>query len=209
MTRIAISQRSVVEPNYGEERDCLDKRWYRLVNKVPITLVPMPNALDDPAKWLRSLDISGVILSGGNSLSHLDGVSGACKMRDATERAALDWASAESRPVLGVCRGMQMMNVYLGGTLSSTTGHAGTRHRVVSENTPIFNREVNSYHDYKIGPHDLADATEQMAADPDGNIEAFRHMTLPWLSIMWHPEREEVADMAELKFILDIFQLDW
>jgi gamma-glutamyl-gamma-aminobutyrate hydrolase PuuD len=187
---IAVSQRVDAHPARGERRDALDRRmtaWIVATGGLP---VPVPNALAEAGAlsgWLDAVRPDALLLSGGNDV-------GAEPARDATERALLAWAAAGGRPVLGLCRGLQMMAVAAGGTLARRAGHAGTRHGIAPETGPA--RTVNSYHDFGLG--DLPPGYRATATAEDGTIEAVRHADLPWEGWMWHPEREGAFERTDL-----------
>lgn len=190
--RIAITQRVEVVAAYDERRDCLDQAWTHLLSEAGFDALPVPNCLHDVASWVEHEDVRGLILSGGNDLSQLPAGRNIAPERDATERALLEWAFERSLPVLGVCRGMQIMNHFLGGSLAPVSGHVACRHVVVpcpGESLCANHAEVNSFHDWGIMTADLAAALKPLTIAKDGTIEAFRHDTQPWAGIMWHPER--------------------
>lgn len=142
---------------------------------------------------LDSLKLDAIVLSGGNSLAVLDSnASDAAEERDAFEAALLDEALARDIPVLGVCRGMQMINHYFGGALTACSGHVATRHslNVIPEYQSLIATPVNSYHGYGILPHQLAPSLTPIAQDNEGLVEAFVHSEKRVMGIMWHPERE-------------------
>ena len=118
--------------------------------------------------------------------------------RDARELALLDRFAAEGKPVLGICRGMQLLNVYFGGTLvQHREGHSqsdGTDrlHRTrVSGGflKALYGEEtiVNSAH------HQCLDrggaGIEVLQWAPDGTAEGICHRYLPVWGVQWHPER--------------------
>ena len=205
MTLVAISQRVAIDPNHGERRDCLDQRWQQLLEKLGAVLIPVPNGLSRVGAWARAVGVQGVILSGGNSLSHLAGSADAAPERDQTEANLLDWAQSTSVPVLGVCRGMQMMNCHLNGSLEPIADHAGTRHQV---RTSSGVRMVNSYHTYAVAQSGLAADTRPTAWDEAGHVEGFTHEALPWTAIMWHPEREVEPDTSDVRLLQSHFNLE-
>ncbi|HEY1027957.1 MAG TPA: gamma-glutamyl-gamma-aminobutyrate hydrolase family protein [Pseudomonas sp.] len=206
--RIAITQRVERVASYDEARDCLDQRWSALLENLGIDLLPVPNGLARPDAWLERQDICGLILSGGNDLSHQPGAQNASLERDRTEMALLSLARAHRLPVLAVCRGMQMLNHFLGGRLVPVSGHAGCFHPVSAlARDPRFDRysEVNSFHNWGIGLEELApDLTPMVQAD-DRSIEAAIHQTLPWIGIMWHPERPSDNAERDARLILHLF----
>lgn len=193
MKRIGTTQRVEVVAAYNERRDCLDQAWTQLFARLGLDLVPVPNTLDDVAGWAGRQKLDGLVLSGGNDLAHLPEASKTAPERDACEHELLSWAAGIRLPVLGVCRGMQMMNCYFGGALSKVVGHIATLHPVHSLYDTALFREycmVNSYHDWGINLAGLAGGLQAMVLAEDNTIEAFRHESLPWFGVMWHPERD-------------------
>ena len=206
--RIAITQRVERVPGYDEQRDCLDQRWSTLMEKLGIDLVPVPNGLLSADRWFERQNVAGLILSGGNDLAHLPAAVNSSPERDATETALLARARDMNLPVLAVCRGMQMLNHFLGGSLTALSGHVSCTHTIsVIEQAPLLAdyREVNSFHGWGIQPKDLAENLLAQAWADDGSIEAFVHRQLPWTAIMWHPERPSANAILDAKLIRHIF----
>ncbi len=207
--RIAISQRVVQVAEVGERRDELDQRWPRLLERNGYASVGIPNSLDEPERWLRELDVALIILSGGNDLGCLDGGTACAPERDATERRVLSVATDAGIPVLGICRGLQMLVHYWGGELQRGAGHRASEHLLTHTNTTdiaIRSGTVNSYHDWIITAGALPDSLIPLALAPDGTVEAVRHQQHPQFGVMWHPERDSY-DHTDMLMINDLVAL--
>jgi putative glutamine amidotransferase len=113
--------------------------------------------------------------------------------------ALLDYAKEHQLPLLGICRGMQMMGVWSGGSLSKVNGHVRKRHLVVGE----INKEVNSFHALSL--ERCPNHFSILANSKGGEIEAIRHKELPWEGWMWHPEREPIFDNMDIERVRALF----
>ncbi|HHU55788.1 MAG TPA: type 1 glutamine amidotransferase [Acholeplasmataceae bacterium] len=123
---------------------------------------------------------------------------------DKLDQAVVLHAVKNKKPLLGICRGHQAINVFLGGTLKQDIGtsHQNTTHDVNSS----LNRylkfperfKTNSYHHQII--EKIADDLEIIAISDDGIIEAFIHKVLPIISFQWHPEKDIQDENNQLIF---------
>lgn len=214
MKRVAITQRVEVVQSYGERRDCLDQQWALQLETLGLLAVPVPNTLMDPAGWCRALGVEGLILSGGNDFAHSPDPNRPAPERDRTEAALLDWAA--DLPVLGVCRGFQMLNFHLGGRQARFDGHVSARHSLINmapDDAVVGGAvagvaKVNSFHDWAFTSDMLADPLVPLLRAEDGTIEAARHRLFPWVGIMWHPERERGFCAADRQLFRNVFQLE-
>ncbi len=204
MKKIGITQRVEIISNYAEKRDCLDQRWSDFSLELGFIPIPLPNILPDVAAQLvESLALDAILLSGGNSLSLLGlNISDAAPERDAFEEALIGIAIQKKIPILGICRGMQMLNCYFDGSLAPLDGHVANDHVIIpcspELNLPIL---VNSYHSWGIPLDRLGNHLIPLALDKSGNVEAFKHEMYPIIAMMWHPERVANFDLTELEFI--------
>lgn len=199
MKRIGISQRLDQVPSREEYRDALDHRWCHLLWSLGYLPIPLGSGIETSIDYISALKLDAFILSGGNDI-------GAAPERDRLEAAVLDFALKEQLPVLGVCRGMQMINHYLGGSLEPINGHVATNHSLEGEwaKSQGFT-EVNSYHNHGILPKTLGRDLVVLATSSNQVVEAFQHQQLPWMGIMWHPEREQPYQPQDLHLLKQFF----
>jgi gamma-glutamyl-gamma-aminobutyrate hydrolase PuuD len=135
--------------------------------------------------------------------------------RDAVEAALIDEALARDIPLLAICRGMQLLNVHLGGSLVQHLPGAGRHvrrtpdrslpaHSVVIEPgtmlASIANREtwdVNSRHHQAVAR--LAPGLRVCARDlEDGTVEAIELPARRYvLGVQWHPENQVAEDSGQ------------
>ena len=128
---------------------------------------------------------------------------------DIVDKQIIEYAAKTKKPVLGICRGHQALNVFMGGTLYQDIGDSHRRiisgHEVKTIPNEVLNFqeniEVNSYHHQAVNKP--APNMKVIAYHPDGTCEAIVHETLPFIGIQWHPER--LPDSASSKIIFDKF----
>lgn len=197
MKRIAVSQRVDIVTAYGERRDALDQAWGRLLHQAGLLALPVCNQLDWLQAYLAVTPIDGILLTGGNDLQVCGGDA---PERDAVERHLLNVAQQQSIPVLGVCRGMQLMLSVTGETLQPVTGHVSPEQSITVSGQSI---QVNSYHDW--GVKTVGKAWEIWGVAGDGVIKAVQHRHWPWLGIMWHPERLQPFRSADIDLFRNWF----
>jgi N5-(cytidine 5'-diphosphoramidyl)-L-glutamine hydrolase len=190
---VGVTQRVDKIESYDEYREALDQRLIDWIVQSGFIPVPIPNALvnitspngrqSTLSNWLNTVKIDSILLSGGNDIGDIDS-------RDLTEKYLLLWAEENRKPVLGICRGMQMIGVYFGSKLIEVGGHVRTRHQLQVKNsqTSSLPKSVNSYHNLALDS--CPDRFQVLAESEDGNIEAIKHKELSWEGWMWHPERE-------------------
>ncbi len=204
--RIGISTRQVKYEKYAEKRDIISHDWINFFNDLNFIPVLIPNVLNDVTSFLDSMNLDGIILSGGDNI-------GDFPERDQTENKIIEFSIKKNIPLIGVCRGMQMINSFFGGTIkkNATTDHVGNKHEILFlKNTfcDIHKNsiDVNSFHNNLINSDNLGNDLESIAiTSSDDSIEAFSHKKYSISGIMWHPER--VSDENNKNIIRNFFKL--
>lgn len=197
--RIIVTQRSDDHGQYAERRDGLDRNWYMTLRQLfgsGSVLFPAPNDHAQIEAFIAAVVPEVLVLTGGNDLVSVAEGQNVAPDRDAVEQALLAHATKHCLPVLAVCRGFQYLNLFCEGGVVAVGDHVGGSHPVGLPDGTIMT--VNSYHAYGISSDGLAADLRPLAHDAAGHVEAAHHKNLPWLGIMWHPERVQVDAQAEL-----------
>lgn len=197
MNTIFVTQRLDLIESRNEKRDSLDQNWIKLLVHCGLTPLVVPNAVDVAEVLYKKVSPGGLLLTGGNSLVEYGGDA---PERDETERHLLNKFMSDQKPVLGVCRGMQVIQDRFGQKLKTVTGHITQAQQIEHKGKP---RTVNSYH--TLGACNNTTEFNVDARSQDGVIKAISHPTAPVVGIMWHPEREKDFCRHDVKFIKEFF----
>ena len=151
-------------------------------------------------QWDSQYD--GLLLGGGVDMDPkyfgepIDGTEEIDGDRDVAELKLLEACLAEGKPVLGICRGHQVMNVYFGGSLhqnlANAVDHRGKVHPVVAEAGSRIaglmgeNFVSNSTHHQGVKVPGKGMRITARAGDV---VEAIEHESLPVMGAQFHPER--------------------
>ena len=162
------------------------------------------------AKYLPEIDTSfdGLILCGGNDVDpsyYHEPMNGSVEIdsaRDQVEFALLKAYLDAGKPVFGICRGMQLINIFFGGSLHQDIPESCLHrnqtdyyitHQVTAVPDSILSAAygtsfcVNSAHHQAVKR--LGDGLRPTAFWEDKYIEAYEHTSLPIFATQWHPER--------------------
>jgi putative glutamine amidotransferase len=216
-----VSLTTTIDPNggQGQARVTVHANYLHVLQRAGVTPSLVTPAHEPGAVAALVRAANGLVLSGGEDVEparygedpipQLGEVNPA---RDAMEWRALDVALALDMPVLGICRGMQVLNVYLGGTLyqdlptqrgdminheqDGPWGHhqhhvqctdGSHLQRILGDCMPL---EINSFHHQAV--KGLAPGLRCTAQAEDGLIEGIESENHHWvLGVQWHPERHE------------------
>ncbi|WP_026497994.1 gamma-glutamyl-gamma-aminobutyrate hydrolase family protein [Butyrivibrio sp. WCD2001] len=206
-----------ISPLFDDEKDSL---WMLPGYMDGITQaggIPIMLPLTSDKETIRQLldTVDGILLTGGQDVSpeiygeeKLDSSVVCYEARDSMEKELLVQALEKDIPILGICRGIQFLNAYLGGSLyqdlgkqhpSETEHHQKPPYDVPVHEVNIIEGSglhkliqsdrisVNSYHHQAV--KEVADSLKVMAVSEDGLTEA---VELPgkrfvW-ALQWHPE---------------------
>ena len=142
-------------------------------------------------------------------------------LRDEMELTLLREALAADLPMLLICRGLQLLNVCLGGALLQhieSAAHVANETESQWHNVSVANgsrlREVlgakarvNSRHHQAVTPAILARGLRITAMSDDGLVEGVEGQSQPWLvAVQWHPERLEVGEDGFIEDSKRLFQ---
>ncbi len=176
-------------------------------------ILPLTSSIEDTVAVFEKCD--GLLMTGGHDVSPSlyneqpqPSCEATCQERDVLETALYSKALQLDKPVLGICRGIQLINVLQGGTLYQDlpTEHPSTidhnmeppytdivHYVSLNKQTPLYELlsterlGVNSCHHQAV--KELGKDLEVMAESEDGLVEAIRHTEKKFVwAVQWHPE---------------------
>ena len=194
---VLVSMRQDYFYNKKELRFCIDTKlinWVLFLGLKPLLVTDL-NTLNN---FLNQslIKIRGIILSGGNNINKNS-------LRYKIEKRLINISKKKNLPLLGICHGLQLINIVEGGSLKKINNHVRVNHKIKSNsNYPL---KVNSFHEY--GIKKLGRNFEIIAYSEDNQIEAIKHKNYNWLGWMWHPERDKKFDKKLIKIAKKMFRL--
>ena len=200
MKKIGITLRVENFEKYDEKRDAISHEWVKYLSKINIIPIFIPNNLPNLDLFLNTMKFDGIILSGGDN-------PGEFQERDKTEKELLDYGIRENIPILGICRGLQVINNYFGGKIEfdNTCSHVKTNHEINITDEKfqkLFDSDkitVNSFHNNILLEKNLGTELHVFAkSNHDNTIEGISHQKFPIMGVMWHPEREKTQKEINL-----------
>ena len=197
-------------------------------------IMPYIESRSEDEQYIREFldEVDGVVLPGGGDIDpalynsypqkYLGNIS---PERDRWELKILQMAMEMKKPILGICRGFQLLNILYGGTLKvdvcgnnddSKIPHMAlmvpkyykTHKLEIKENTRlarVFAGDevaVNSYHHQAVDK--VGEGLKVSAVAPDGFVEGIEDPNYPYLvGVQWHPEMMAAKDPVQLKLFKD------
>lgn len=154
----------------------------------------IPGGIDISPKFYHEKN-SGLSINCDDTIDYLD-------------KTIIDYSVNNKKPLLGICRGLQAINVFMGGSLyQDINNHKGISHKLIgyeNELIDLNNTIVNSFHHQAIKR--LADNFIIIAKTNDNIIEAILHKYLPIIAFQWHPE-VDLENMINEKIFKTFFYL--
>ncbi|MBL7977792.1 MAG: gamma-glutamyl-gamma-aminobutyrate hydrolase family protein [Bacteroidetes Order II. Incertae sedis bacterium] len=164
--------------------------------------------------WVQELSdkLDGLVITGGPAIS--DGLVGQLPedlsethpVRREWDKRFVQYFSGTGKPILGICYGMQLLNMLAGGTIYAdvqkqlpgaglhSNRRGADRHLLTIQSDSRLSRElgktvceVNTRHIQAIAH--IGDGYNAVAFAPDGVVEAIEHVEKPILGVQFHPER--------------------
>ncbi len=203
MKKILITQRLIENDSYLEIREALDIRYSKLLFEAGFLPIILPYEIDFKT-YLNEIDIEGIVFTGGNDLYSCN-TNKLSKKRDEFETALLKYAIEKKIPVLGICRGVQLIAEYFGSSFKEVTNQINVRNKLVVNKNSRYNtylnnlKSVNSFHNFGIDI--LGKDLIISASDEVGNIKAIEHKKYKIFGQMWHSERENPFVEKEIDLI--------
>lgn len=207
---IGLTPRIIVED--GVEKYFVNKSYVEAMASIGFNTLMITGNYPNIEAALDLCD--GFLVTGGIDVhprwfnEEMNGTGSTNEELDAIDKAVIDYAVKNKRPMMGICRGHQVINVFMGGNLIQDIGqhHRNTRHKVyMNENELIkFPKEIetNSYHHQVC--KDLAPGLIELGKSYDNYNEAYISKEYPIIAAQWHPEK--TLDEEPSKIIFDYFK---
>lgn len=207
---VAITQKSNLN-RYNERVDLLENNYITFLENFGIKLIAISNCTKNINYYFDNFPIEGIILTGGEDISPKEygqdfDWPNTSSLRDSTEKKLMEIAVEKKMPVLGICRGLQIINVFFGGKLIKNITEEIREHPTATDHSlKIINNlssqlsedkiRVNSYHNQGVTSKTLSSSLNMFATTEDEKlnerlVEGLFHPTLPIVGIQWHPERK-------------------
>ena len=200
MKIIAVSQRVEIS-KYREIRPQLDINFFNFIATSGYLPVPVPYYTYDKKKsnrylkkWLKKIKPHGIVLSGGEDI-------GTNKFRDAAEYFLINYSKKNNIPILGICRGMQILAKFFGSKLYKVKNHVNRNHIIKNESNRIT---VNSFHHFAIKNCPKNFKIKFKAEDEV--IESIYSINSKMEGWMWHPERYKKFKSFDIKSFKNLFK---
>jgi putative glutamine amidotransferase len=180
---------------YGEPNDSLMRMNIGYVRSLGFTPLPVPNDIDTAREMAGDIDYRFLLVTGGG-FAPREYFAGDCDgyvaqpLRDEVERFLVEDAAAKDVPMMGLCRGMHMLNGIFGGKVLRNASHSAPRHDHYVRFAGGGRALVNTFHNNAVSLDTLSPAFTVLALEEDTrNVECYCSEHPRILGLQWHPER--------------------
>ena len=167
----------IISSNYKKHYktyiDFVDHYWINYFKLKKKSFFSLPNITNYKIDFSKN-KIELIILPGGNDLFSKDKIS---KARLKIEFGLIKYGLKKKIPILGICRGMQVINLFFKGKQTRIYGHMKTKHKIFFKNKFFAQKilNVNSYHNFGIPIKKISNDLKVIAVDKNNNVEMFKH----------------------------------
>lgn len=212
-----------ISANRKDGQTCLAETYIQSVIQAGGAPVVIPATTDLRVLTAVVQDLDGILMSGGGDINPLfvgeeplPALQDVDTLRDRYDLLLIRLASNRQIPLMGICRGHQMLNATFGGTLyqdiysqadtdvikhSQKMAREEASHTVHLEDGCVI--AVNSFHHQAV--KDVAPEFVQTAVAPDGINEGMRHPEKSVFSVQWHPEAMAIHGDEEAQALFNHF----
>lgn len=198
---VLVTQRSDRVPDRPEVRDALESSWAACLWEAGWVPFPAVNVAAAAAAQFEALRPGLVLLTGGNDAPGTG--QDQVPARDGTESVLMSLAARAGTPLLGVCRGAQMLALAAGMRLVCVESHVRVRHALKGPLAEAWRgpAQVASFHHWGVEAASVPEGWSIVARSEDGVVEAFASTERRSLGVLWHPEREPQHLPAVLEYL--------
>lgn len=212
-----------ISANRRDGQTCVAETYIQSVIQAGGAPVVIPATTDLRVLTAVVQDLDGILMSGGGDINPLfvgeeplPALQDVDTLRDRYDLLLIRLASNRQIPLMGICRGHQMLNAAFGGTLyqdiysqadtdvikhSQKMAREEASHTVHLEDGCVI--AVNSFHHQAV--KDVAPEFVQTAVAPDGINEGMRHPEKSVFSVQWHPEAMAIHGDEEAQALFNHF----
>ena len=200
--------------NHKEYENILSENWLKFFNNFACLALPSQNY--SLVNKIFSNNLNCIILTGGNDAVKRNKNNFSLK-RNKFEFKLIDFAIKSRVPVIGICRGMHIINLYFGGKVSKNLNksekntHLKNNHSVKLQNKikKIVNKsniEVNAFHTQGFYEKNLGKGLKLGGVSNDNLVEAIYHENYEIYGFQWHPERNSTLSSYDKKLFSKIIK---
>jgi len=207
LNKAILLPKLVFNKNYAELSLSLDIKWISTLESFGYTAEVIPLGIMAIEEYIKERYSKGqldtIILTGGGDPKFKD-------IRYDAEKKIIEFAINQNIKLIGICRGMQAIGLYFGGTLQKIDNHVASDHQIqlCDEMTCKVGTDVilvNSYHDYVLCEKSIECSFDILGREiSDSAVELIQHKVYRNIvGMMCHPERGSLMTKALFEVLID------